>query len=375
MNTAMQFAEFFAGIGLVRMGLERAGWTCAFANDIDPKKAEMYAAQFPDWEEHFVLGDVRTLDPSRLPRVDLATASFPCTDLSLAGGRAGLSGQHSSALWPFLEVLHQVESLRPRMVLLENVVGFLTSHGGGDFRSALMAMNRLGYVVDAFVLDAASFVPQSRQRLFVVGTRSNTTAVRERLPKFFESELRPPQLADFIFANSEIAWAIRDLPSPPKRDVRLADILDDLPPDDALWWSEDRSTYLLSQMSDKHRRIAEDMIGGDEITAGTVFRRVRNGRSMAELRNDGVAGCLRTPKGGSGRQILFVAGRGNYRVRLLSARECARLMGADDYNISVPLNQALFGFGDAVCVPAITWIAENYLNPVAAESTIEREAA
>jgi DNA (cytosine-5)-methyltransferase 1 len=88
---------------------------------------------------------------------------------------------------------------------------------------------------------------------------------------------------------------------------------------------------------------------------------------MAELRTDGIAGCLRTPRGGSGRQILFKAGKGQYFVRLLSPRECARLMGADDYKISVGLNQALFGFGDAVCVPAIGWIAEHYLNPLITE--------
>jgi len=85
---------------------------------------------------------------------------------------------------------------------------------------------------------------------------------------------------------------------------------------------------------------------------------------MAELRTDGIAGCLRTPRGGNGRQILFVAGRGRYAVRLLTPRKCARLMGADDFKITVSMNKALFGFGDAVCVPVIRWIAENYLNPV-----------
>src|SRR2546425_13020412 len=89
--------------------------------------------------------------------------------------------------------------------------------------------------------------------------------------------------------------------------------------------------------------------------------------SMAELRIDGIAGCLRTPRGGSGRQILFKAGKGQYFARLLTPTECARLMGADDYRISGSLNQALFGFGDAVCVPVIEWIAENYLNPVVNE--------
>jgi DNA (cytosine-5)-methyltransferase 1 len=85
---------------------------------------------------------------------------------------------------------------------------------------------------------------------------------------------------------------------------------------------------------------------------------------MAELRTDGIAGCLRTPRGGSGRQILFAAGKGRFVVRLLTPRECARLMGADDFTLKVPINQALFGFGDAVCVPVIEWIARNYLTPV-----------
>ena len=109
------------------------------------------------------------------------------------------------------------------------------------------------------------------------------------------------------------------------------------------------------------------MIAKRRWSHGTVFRRVRNGKSMAELRTDGIAGCLRTPKGGSGRQILFSAGFGKVRARLLTARECARLMGADDFKIEAPLNQVLFGFGDAVCVSAIEWIANNYLDPVVAQ--------
>ena len=109
---------------------------------------------------------------------------------------------------------------------------------------------------------------------------------------------------------------------------------------------------------------AERLIRGKDWTYGTIFRRIRNQQSMAELRTDGIAGCLRTPRGGSGRQILFKAGKGNYYARLLTPRECARLMGADNYKIGAPVNQALFGLGDAVCVPAIEWIAKYYLNPI-----------
>lgn len=367
----MKFAEFFAGIGLVRMGLERSGWECAFANDIDPKKLEMYRGQYPDCDEHFILDDIRNVDALAVPRVDLATASFPCTDLSLAGARAGLAGEHSSALWPFLEVLHKVELMRPRLVLLENVPAFLTSHKGADFKSALIALNRLGYVVDAFIVDAINFVPQSRPRLFVVGTYDpNATYIRERrnVRSFFESKLRPSALANFIFENGDIRWRIRDLPNLPSEKHDLDSVLETLSDSDPAWWSPERAEYLLNQMSPRHRLLADAMIAGTKDSAGTVFRRVRNSKSMAELRVDGTAGCLRTPKGGSGRQILFVAGNGRYRARLLTARECARLMGADDYHIAVPLNQALFGFGDAVCVPVIDWVARNYLNVVLEES-------
>lgn len=369
---SVTFAEFFAGIGLVRLGLEKSGWKCLFANDIDPAKLEMYRAQFPDCDGHFVLDDIRNVDIRALPHVDMATASFPCTDLSLAGARAGLAGDHSSALWPFLELLHKLDHMRPKLVMLENVTGFLTSHGGGDFKSTLCALNRLGYAVDTFVLDAVHFVPQSRPRLFVVGVQRRVLGVGERpkrAPRFFESALRPAALADFIYANPDVRWELRELPDPPKRSQSLVDVLEPLEDSAPEWWSESRAEYLLNQMSDRHRLVADDMIKGKQMSYGTVFRRVRNGKSMAELRTDGIAGCLRTPKGGSGRQILFAAGKGRFRARLLTARECARLMGADDFPITCALNQALFGFGDAVCVPVIDWIAVNYLNPVLSELT------
>ena len=367
----MTFLEFFAGIGLMRMGLERAGWAIAFANDIDEQKHAMYSSHFQDAQEHFLLGDVHTIPVSQIPSATLATASFPCNDLSLAGSRHGLVGKQSSAFWGFIRALEELGQRRPPLILLENVTGFLTSHGGDDFRQALVTLNRLGYEVDAFILDAARFVPQSRQRLFVVGVQrpeQETLRVRDRrrgyAPRSFESDVRPKALADFILAHPEIAWNIRNLPPQPQRDVALRDILEDLPHDASEWWSDARAEYLLNQMSPRHRAIAERMIGGPDWSYGTAFRRMRHGKSMAELRTDGIAGCLRTPRGGSGRQILFKAGKGEYHVRLLTPREVARLMGADDYTISVSLNQALFGFGDAVCVPAIEWIATHYLNPL-----------
>jgi DNA (cytosine-5)-methyltransferase 1 len=362
-------AEFFSGIGLVRMALERHGWSVAYANDIEPKKREMYVGHFQESDTVFHLKDIHETQPQEIPSVTLATASFPCNDLSLAGSRSGLKGRQSSAFWGFIRLIEGLENRRPPLIVLENVTGFLSSRHGKDLHEALSALNRLGYSVDAFVLDARFFVPQSRPRLFVVGVVDDSLGRSDApdQPALEANELRPRRLTEFIAGHDDIRWKIRPLPNPSRTDVELRDILEDLPDDAAEWWSAERTEYLFNQMSDKHREIAEHMIAGPDWSYATAFRRVRKGRSMAELRDDGVAGCLRTPRGGSGRQILLKTGYGRRFARLLTPRECARLMGADDYSITAPLNQALFGFGDAVCVPVIEWIAQYYLNPVVNE--------
>lgn len=354
----------------MRLGLEQAGWETVWANDIDADKKAMYRHHFDDADDHFVLGDVHLIEPRSIPAVTLATASFPCTDLSLAGSRRGLAGSGSGAFWGFVDAIKGMGCQKPPIVLLENVTGFLTSHNGDDFRDACLALNELGYAVDAFIVDAVHFVPQSRQRLFVVGsTPGSSPRAQEPSPSFFEGPGRPPALADFILWHPEIHWAVRDLPALPCPSRSLSDIIEDLSPNSKYWWSAERAEYLLNQMSERHRATADAMICGRKTSYGTVFRRVRNGRSMAELRTDEIAGCLRTPRGGSGRQILFAAGRGKYAARLITPRECARLMGADDFKIDreLSLNKALFGFGDAVCVSVVEWIARNYLEPLLAE--------
>lgn len=349
----------------MRMGLENAGWNIAYANDIDPSKEFMYQQHFNDKENHFQLGDIHQISGKSIPKVDLATASFPCTDLSHAGRREGLSGKQSSAFWGFVRILEEMQENKPSVILLENVIGFLTSHNGKDFHSALTALNKLGYAVDAFVIDASHFVPQSRVRLFIVGKlEQNDTVVEERQLSFYESEIRPTKLANFICDHPEINWNIKSLPALPKRKIQLLDIIEDLPDTAKEWWSEERVEYLLNQTFDRHRVLLEEAKKGKDYTYFTAFRRIREGNSMAEVRSDGIAGCLRTPKGGSARQILIRAGKNKISVRLVSPRECARLMGADNYTITGNINRDLFGFGDAVCVPVVTWIAENYLNPL-----------
>lgn len=337
-----------------------------FANDIDPQKVEMYLSQFPDARSYLVEGDIKSILPSAIPPVDVATVSFPCTDLSLAGARSGLAGSSSSAFWSFMQLLENVTP-KPAQLLIENVPGFLSSGKGADLLSALRALNDLNYSVDLLQIDANHFVPQSRPRLFILAVEiANRKEVRERRsqqPGFLESECRPAAVSKFIFDHPGIIWHTRELPDLPPRKRNLHEIIEDLPEDNPQWWSNERVDYLLSQMSFAHRDKVETLRASPAICYATVFRRIRNGRSMAEVRTDGIAGCLRTPKGGSARQILLACGCGRIAARLVSPLECARLMGAKEFPLKFPTNQLLFGFGDAVCVDVIEWIGKNYLEP------------
>ena len=208
-------------------------------------------------------------------------------------------------------------------------------------------------------------MPQSRARLFIVAKHGFSST--EQIPP--DANLRPRLLIEFIKKHPELKWSIRPLPEIQPAKLGLETILENLTDDDPRWWNSNRAEYFLNQLSSPHLKSARQMIKQDHFTYATAFRRMRNERSTAELRFDGIAGCLRTPRGGSARQILFRAGCGEYKVRLLTPRECARLQGVPDneYKIEVTDNRALFGFGDAVCVSVVEWIARNYLNPLAAE--------
>lgn len=356
--------EFFAGMGLVRQALERAGWRVAWANDVDPMKARLYRAAFPG-DDHFDGRDVYAVDAADLPAADLWTASFPCTDLSLAGRGAGIYAGQSGAVWGMLDLL-EATAAKPRWLLFENVVGLLTSHGGADLRALAQRVNELGYGVEMLRVDAARFTGQSRPRLLLACTRFDDAASpgAADLDALAPHPARPQRLIDAMRAHADLQWQARELPALPTAAPTIDAICETLAPDDARWWPLDRARYFVEQLHPGHRARARAMIDGGRITRACAFRRVRAvgeggaKKSVTELRTDGLAGCLRTPKGGSAKQILFEAGRGGYRVRFLTARECARLQGADlpeTVYEGFRENEILFGLGDAVCVPAIAW--------------------
>ena len=372
------FAEFFAGIGLVHEALKHSGWECAYANDIAPKKQKMYEGHFGH-SPYYHLGDVWNTKEvlSRLHEpVFLATASFPCTDLSLAGNWEGFDGEHSSTYFGFVRVLQSLKTKRPKVVMLENVVGFLTSKGGSDYLKAVDALADEGYWIDTLVMDAKTFVPQSRPRVFVVGVhKSAMPGSMLRQPKGFAldnawldaveaaPELRPEYLRRLMQSHSlKTGWATLPLKPPKPRRYSLAKVID--LDDDQQWWDEEAVAKHVAMLSPLHAKWVGEMMKDGRTHVGTVYRRKRDGGTKAEVRFDGVAGCLRCPRGGSARQIVIVVDENRVRFRWMTPREYARLQGAPDFVLPANTIDGLFGFGDAVCVPVVRWIDENILTPI-----------
>ncbi len=376
------FYEFFAGGGMARAGLG-PGWRCLFANDLDAKKAESYARNWGGGE--MVVADVASLATSDLPdRADLSWASFPCQDLSLAGVGAGLGGQRSGAFWPFWTLMKGLcaEGRGPRVVVLENVTGAVTSRGGHAFATIAAAITAEGYRVGALVVDAVRFVPQSRPRLFIVAVRRDV-AVPEGLVAsgagacWHGEALRKASAG--LSAAVRRNWIWWSMPEPPARNIGLQDIIEASPADVA-WRSAEETARILDLMNPLHRQKVRAAQASGRQVVGTLYKRTRADadgvrRQRAEVRFDDVAGCLRTPAGGSSRQSILVVDGASVRSRLLSAREAARLMGLEEtYVLPERYNDAYHLVGDGVAVPVVRYLAERILEPIIAEGG-ERAAA
>ena len=250
------FFEFFAGGGMVRAGLGSAKWRCRFANDFDHKKSAVYRR---NWGDGILkTADVRTLATKDMPGdVDLVWASFPCQDLSLAGGGAGLKGDRSGTFWPFWSLMKDLiaEGRPPRIIALENVCGTLTSHEGKDFAAICSTFERAGYVFGAVVIDAALFVPQSRPRLFMIGVRSDVeipAALTQSAasPLWHTRGLRTA--LDNTPAKARGNWIWWSLPEPARRNTTFADLVEDNP-SDVEWHTPAETRRLLGMMSDVNR--------------------------------------------------------------------------------------------------------------------------
>lgn len=288
----------------------------------------------------------------------LAWGSFPCQDLSLAGNGKGLSGTRSGVFWAFWKLLVSLktEQRMPPIIALENVSGLITSHGGQDLAALIECFAWVGYRVGALEVDAAHFVPQSRPRLFIIVMQKaiplpkgitaktpNPAWHRQKLQDVIE--MLPPQVRK--------SWLWWKLPMPEQTVPHLEELVEDVPT--SVKWHTAAETYkLLEMMTPANLAKVNEAKKAGTPQVGTIYRRTRLGVQRAEIRFDGISGCLRTPSGGSSRQILMMVNGLEVRSRLISSRETARLMGIPDhYTLPARYNEAYHLTGDGVVVPVV----------------------
>ncbi len=363
------FFEFFAGGGMARLGLG-SNWNCVFANDFDPKKEVCYRANFNNAPE-FLSGDIRGISAAQLPgKAMLAWASFPCQDLSLAGNGAGLSGKRSGIFWSFWELMLSLrdEGRIPPIIVLENVAGLITSHNGADLAALITTLVNAGYRVGAVVVDGALFVAQSRPRLFIIAVDQSIDIPEDVCSHSPHPMWHPKSLQYMVrgmqYENRE-AWIWWRLPIPIQQPPKFDEIIE-VDPVGVEWHSPIETERLLAMMSAVNLDKVRAMHKSGLRHVGTIYKRTRDRAQRAEVRFDGISGCLRTPAGGSSRQIIIFVEGDIIRSRLISPRETARLMGLpESYTLPSRYNDAYHLTGDGVVVPAVSWIEINILRPLA----------
>jgi DNA (cytosine-5)-methyltransferase 1 len=337
-----KFVDLFAGIGGMRRGFEAAGGRCVFTSEWDKYAQRTYNANFPDGHE--IAGDITEIDAADIPEHDVLLAGFPCQPFSIAGvsklnslGREhGFMNKTQGTL--FFEVLRILKHHRPAAFLLENVKN-LTRHNGGDtFRTIVGALeDELGYHVSTRVIDAAGYVPQHRERIFIAGFRQDTGFDFDKLE--FRMRENGPSLESILHSPDEAPEDHFTLP----KEVENANARSDI---NARYTLSDHLWEYLQAYAAKHK------------AAGNGF-----GYGINTPEDRARTLSARYYKDGS--EILIDQGKTN--PRRLTPRECARLMGFDpDRNtrMEIPVSdtQAYKQFGNAVVVPVVSEIAR-YMQP------------
>jgi len=358
-----RFYDFFAGAGLAGLGLGPR-WQCVWANDVDEAKRQVYAANFG--EEHFVCGDVAGIQASQLPvPVDMAWASFPCQDLSLAGWRRGISADRSGTFWAFWRIMRDLMETggRPPVIVIENVAGLLYGDSFIGFCEALTALNMQ---FGALLIDAKHFLPQSRPRVFVVcvDSRVDCSGFVAEEPAGLWAPKSLLAAHGLLGEEGRRLWRWWSLPCPSAKPQPVNRLIE-RDPGGVEWHTREQTARLLAMMNERNRAKVDSALAGGKRHVGFLYKRMRDGVQRAEVRFDGISGCLRTPAGGSSRQTVVEVDNKRIRTRLLAPREAARLMGApDSFILSGRYNHAYKAMGDGVAVPAVRWLSEQLLLPL-----------
>ena len=328
------FIDLFAGIGGLRRGFESIGGECVFTSEWDRFCQETYRANFRD-DEHEISGDITEIDESDIPQHDVLLAGFPCQPFSIAGvsKKNALNRPHGFACDTqgtlFFDVARIIKHHRPAAFVLENVKNLVNHDRGRTFKIIREVLEKeLEYKIDYRVIDAKSWVPQHRERIFIVGFREDVGFDFEKI--VIPDPLEGPRLKTILHLEDG-----SEGPEKPYTVGNIGRVNDKYTLSDHLW-------KYLQDYAEKHRKKG-------------------NGFGFGLFGPDGVARTLSARYYKDGSEILIRREGGT--PRRLTPRECARLMGFDkpgesEFLIPVSDTQAYKQFGNSVAVPAVEAVAE-----------------
>jgi DNA (cytosine-5)-methyltransferase 1 len=340
------FIDLFAGIGGMRRGFEAIGGRCVFTSEWDKYCQKTYAANFPGDEK--IAGDIRKVEAAEIPDHDVLVAGFPCQPFSIAGvskknalGRPhGFRCETQGTL--FFDLERIIEAKRPSAFLLENVKNLRTHDGGRTFDVIYRTLTRkLRYNVTYRTINARSFVPQNRERIFIVGFRDHKGFDLENV--LLPDPLTGPKLRSVL--HPQDGTEIAELPYTEGSHGKVAS---KYTLTRHLW------TYL-QNYARKHQAKGNGfgfgLCGPDDVSRTLSARYYKDGSEI----------LIRQPR---------------TRPRRLTPRECARLMGFDSrgmppFKIPVSDTQAYKQFGNAVAVPVVEAVAQTMLPWITGEGVVQ----
>ena len=333
-NSTFTFVDLFAGIGGLRRGFESIGGSCVFTSEWNTYAQLTYKANYRSDDK--IEGDITKVRAEAVPEHDVLLAGFPCQPFSIAGvskknalGRAhGFRCESQGTL--FFDVARMIEYHRPRAFLLENVKNLVNHDKGNTFRVIHDTLQKdLGYHLKYKVIDAKCFVPQHRERIFIVGFREPNSFTFDDL--VLPSSLDGPRLRDILHSENG-----NEEPEGHYTAGQEAHVSDRYTLSDHLW-------RYLRDYADKHRKAGNGfgygLFGPDDVARTLSARYYKDGSEIL-IKQDG-----RNP-------------------RRLTPRECSRLMGFDDpresnFRIPVSDTQAYKQFGNSVVVPVVKAVARH----------------
>lgn len=341
-DTSFRFIDLFAGIGGFRKAFDSIGGDCVFTSEWDKYSQKTYLANFEC--EHPIAGDITQIDANHIPTHDVLLAGFPCQPFSIAGisKKNSLGRQHGFECQTqgtlFFDVARIIAHHQPKAFLLENVKNLISHDKGRTFETIQkILIDELGYHLDWRVIDARAWVPQHRERIFIVGFKNKTDFNFEHL--FIPDESKWPRLNRIL--HPENGYEAPEAPYTTKEDGRVS----------AKYTLSDKLWSYLQAYAQKHKALG-------------------NGFGFSLNTPNDIARTLSARYHKDGSEILIKQTH-HTRPRRLTPRECARLMGFDssgqsDFNIQVSDTQAYRQFGNAVVVPVVKAIAKHMQPHIAA---------